>query len=81
MFRSVPMKYYALSMPNQEVWDILNHLGTFGKVQFVDLNNKAADRIPASHLALVAKCEDMEAKLHRIGTIMSSDLFHFSIKK
>ncbi len=38
MFRSEEMQYYNLIIPNEEVWDILNELGTIGYIQFDDIN-------------------------------------------
>jgi len=40
MYRSAEMGYYSIVIPYENVWEILNHLGTCGSIELVDMNKE-----------------------------------------
>ena len=64
MFRSQKMGYFTLVMPRESVWEILNELGSKGRIQFEDQYQKDQmhDR-PQAIVKKINRCKDMEGNI------------------
>lgn len=63
LFRSAEMKYYTLTSPREDAYDVVCKLADKGFVQFTDLSGNAFYKPFQNHLK---RCEDIIGKIDYI---------------
>ena len=62
IFRSEEMAYYNLMMPSESAYEIMNELGNYSCMQFVDLNPNVSvfNKMYANY---IKRCDEAERRL------------------
>jgi len=62
LFRSEEMGFYTLAVTTDHAWEMMNELGEFNGLQFLDLNASEGS-LTRQYTRNIKRCEDLEAKI------------------
>jgi len=62
LFRSEEMEFYTLAVTTDHAWEMMNELGEFDGLQFLDLN-ASESTLTRQYTSQIKRCEDLESKI------------------